>query len=271
MTIQIFSLSIPLYGLFSVLGVAVAATVGFFFAKSKDVHAFDFICAAVFALLFALVGSKLLFILVTLRPIIEGLKAGTLTVTQLLQGGFVFYGGLLGGAFGLWLYGKCFKTNMQPYYAVFATVLPIGHAFGRVGCYFAGCCYGVEYDGFLSAPYWGEFIDAWGNPTGSGFSPVEQYRLPVQLFEAAFLVGLFVVLTVLFFKKRENNRNAVVYLLSYGLWRFFIEFFRGDSGRGVWLLSTSQWISLCIVLVVVGWLFYQKRRSVPKTQENTDE
>ena len=128
------------------------------------------------------------------------------------------------------------------------------HAFGRVGCFFAGCCYGIPFShGFV-------MHDSL-NPVGDGVA-----RFPVQLLEALLLLILFLVLNGIRKKrlsllkeegaateqKRKPNRREgsllPLYLLSYAVIRFGDEFLRGDTYRGIWLFfSTSQWISVFIL------------------------
>lgn len=259
MVIRIGSFELPLYGLLFFVGIGVAAVVGIFLMKKRKIEAFDFTCAAVYAVIGGMIGAKLLFILVSLGDIIDLMNAGKITILDLVKGGFVFYGGLLGGAFGLWVHGKQFKMDMRDYFDLFATVLPLGHAFGRVGCYFAGCCYGMKYDGFLSLPGWVNRAD------GTGYWGPN--RLPVQLLEAGALLILFGVLLYLYLKKDKRGLNVSVYGLAYAGWRFFIEFFRGDKVRGVFLISTSQWISLGIIAFIVTLHLIKRYRKKKHPQE----
>lgn len=270
MTISVFGVDIPLYGLMFFIGIAVAATVAFFFMiKRRNIPAFDFACAAVYALIGAIVGAKLLFILVSLKDIIMYMREGLLTFEQVLKGGFVFYGGLIGGILGFKIYGWQFKIKMADYFDVGATVLPLGHAFGRVGCFFGGCCYGVEHDGWLSHVYQEGSVAA-----GAG-TPIGVPLLPVQLIEAACLLVLFAGLMVLFFmdKKKTPWLQTLAYACSYAVVRFILEFFRGDKVRGGFLgISTSQWISILLIigsaLLIVYLTIWQKKKAA-KTCENT--
>ena len=226
-----------------------AVLFGFLLAKKKKVDLFDFLCCVVYTMIGALIVAKLLFVLVSLREIIQ-LK---LNIIEVIKGGFVFYGGLLGGALGIWIYAKQFRTPVRGYVDIFAAVLPLGHACGRVGCFFAGCCYGMEYDGCCSVVY---------KTSTTLLTPLGVPLLPIQLIEAACLVVLFVVLMLLLCKAKVKEGNlALIYALSYAVLRFILEFFRGDKERGVFLLSTSQYISLVIVAVVIFLLIRRKKRA----------
>ncbi len=132
-------------------------------------------------------------------------------------------------------------TDALPFIPIGIT---IAHAFGRLGCFFAGCCYGKT-------------TDAWyGLPCGNG---VDGNVVPVQLFEMLFLLALGGVMALLYFKFRFNY-NFAVYACAYGVWRFLIEFVRDDD-RGEFLgtaISPSQFWSIIMVLLGVGYVFLQK-------------
>ncbi len=253
--ITIFGKAVPLYGLYCTLGVALAVGVGFLLIKKREIAPFDFACAGIFILIGALLGAKLLFLLVSVKQIIQ-LR---LTFMQVMQGGFVFYGGLLGGAAGLLLYTKIYKQSFKDYSDVCAVVLPLGHAFGRVGCFRGGCCYGIAYSGIGSYTYT-ESLNA--------STPLGVPLLPVQLIEAVCLLVLFVVLLLLFLKRKRGFNVYLAYSIAYAVLRFTLEFFRGDRERGLFFLSTSQWISLALLVgaVVVWWV-----ENRPKTKEHTVE
>ncbi len=169
--------------------------------------------------------------------------------------GMTFYGGLAGGAIvffiGFFVFGKVvFKEKEHIKYcsdlfAVAPCCITVAHGFGRLGCLFAGCCYGMKMDGFPGL---------WMHtPDGTG------YFLPTQLYEAIFLFILFAVTSILFFKKIDWT--FVVYLVGYGIWRFCIEYLRIDD-RGMLIpgLTPSQWISIGLIsvgLVIAGVNIYK--------------
>ena len=145
-----------------------------------------------------------------------------------LGGGFVFYGGLIFGLFFYLAYTLIFKKfNFQKSYLLIPGLI-FGHAIGRIGCLLTGCCYGSK----CTLP-WAVKI-------------AEEYRHPVQLYEAIALLclGYF---SLTWIKAKKSNINIITnYLLYYSILRFMLEFFRGDEVRGVfWLsLSASQIISI---------------------------
>lgn len=194
-----------------------------------------------FCLLFAIISGKLLYA-VTRHPysLLEWKD-------YIFHGGFVFYGGLLGSIVGLFIFSRLKAFCFLDYLDIFLSVLPLGQAIGRLGCFLNGCCYGIPYSGLLSVPY----------PVNETTIPV----FPTWFFESAFTLVLF-----LFFHLSEKityrGLRSSIYMISYSIFRFVIEFFRGDSIRGYWYgLSTSQWISVVTMsfgVVVLIWSIKSK-------------
>lgn len=165
---------------------------------------------------------------------------------ELKTNGITFLGGLVtAAATFIFFFCKILKNerkNIFFFINIVITGVTIAHAFGRIGCFCAGCCYGKPTDSifgvtfpFGSAAYW-----QYG-------ANIKVY--PTQLFEAIFLFILFIVLVLL--KKNQFK----VYLLSYGTFRFLIEFLRGDDRGGLFgTLSPSQVIS--ILLIVAGIVLF---------------
>lgn len=234
--LNLFGLKIPLYGVFFFSGIIIAVSLCFFLTKKRAIKSFDFAACAVYTMIGAIIGAKGLFIVVSIEEII----ALDLSFVEVMRGGFVFYGGLIGGALGVFIYSKQFKLNPLHFFDCFSVVLPLGHAFGRVGCFFSGCCYGIPHEGFLSFVY----------ETSSNYStPIGVPLLAVQLIESFFLLVLFTILLTVFLKKKRVGSCAIIYMFGYSILRFVLEFFRGDGARGFLLnWSTSQWISIAIFI-----------------------
>lgn len=167
--------------------------------------------------------------------------------------GITFIGGLIGGAaIFLIAYFLAFYVIAKDYYkdcrltdilSLVPCCILIAHAFGRIGCFCAGCCYGKPTDSFL----------------GVKFPHLDVSVHPTQLYEAAFLFIMFGVCSWLLLKKKYQN-NMALYLVSYGVFRFLIEFLRGDDrGSFVAGISPSQfWSILMVALGVVLFIVYPK-------------
>lgn len=211
-----------------------------FHKKSFD----DAIYMMVFGFMGAAVGAKLLYLLVSYREIIslyrsEGIKLDW--VVGYLRGGFVFYGGLMGAALGVFLSARYFSLKVYDYIPALLPPMVLFAGFGRIGCFLTGCCYGCETSSFLGYCY-----------HDSMFAPNGVPLVPVQLIEAVFdflLVCLFVVKG----RRMKGETQFFVYVFSYALFRFFLEFWRGDEVRGhVGLLSVSQFISLVLIACIAS-------------------
>ena len=164
---------------------------------------------------------------------------------ELIRGGFVFYGGLAGGIAGVLFSRKIHRLPVSDLLSVSVPLLPLGHAFGRIGCALAGCCYGIAYSGLGSVTY-----------THSVTAPNGVALFPVQISEALCLFLLAALLLRLFFRRKPVGILVIVYLACYSAMRFLLEFLRGDAARGFWCgLSVSQWISCAILFSILPGLF----------------
>lgn len=253
--VVIGKLLIPTYGIMTVIGFTLAIlvymhTASFFYMPRADVA-----YASIYAIVGLGIGAKLLYALTTLPTVIrhsDVFFAHPIEVLGFVFGGWVFYGGLLGAIAGVIIYCKKFQLNYIEFLDAAAPAVPLFHIFGRIGCFFAGCCYGKEYDGPFSVTYP-------RNHFTEKMAEVE--RVPVPIMEAMGNLILFVIVYTAIKKGQKNGRPMGIYLLGYSVMRFLLEFLRGDSYRGVLLnLSTSQWISLGLLPVGI-WLLVKKHNS----------
>lgn len=245
-------LTLPSYGLMGLLGAAAAALYLFLTnrgGKAGRLPGDDLLHIGLLAGVGALVGAKLLH-LITMLPVLvrtrELWMAQPSLLLPLLQSGFVFYGGLLGGLFAVWLYCRRYAVPLAIVAGLVTPAVPLFHAFGRVGCFLAGCCWGVPWHGGVV------FHESAGAPNGVAL-------FPVQLVEAVCNLALFLLLAVLSRRLVEKWRVLPLYLGLYACLRFVLEFFRGDAARGGWLLSTSQWVSLVILASLGVWAVWWSR------------
>lgn len=245
LTFRFLNKDIPIYGLFCVLGIIFAILVASVLVKRKKYDFFDFFLVSSIILLGAFVGSKLLFFIVSWDMVIEISKNYQLleSMKLLLKGGYVFYGGLIGGAVTLFFVSKIKKQNLIDYGSIFVVVLPLGHCFGRIGCFFSGCCYGIKYWGVISYTY---------NQSADVNTPIGVPLLPIQLIEAGLLFLVFILIIVIYLKVENQKVVLYFYGFTYSILRFVLEFFRGDYSRGVFFkLSTSQWISFVLFVLTI--------------------
>ena len=255
------------YTILALLGLIAAFAVYFRLGKLRDVSWKQLASCGVFALAGLLIGSHLLFFIVGLPDWIAFYSGNIHSVADLLTAigygasGLVFYGGLLGAYAGVLIFCKTYKLYTYAELNHFTVIVPLFHAFGRIGCTLNGCCYGVEYHGPLSIAYTPAYI----NPGISDDIP-DFSRFPVQPLEAVIELLIFVLLLLLYIKKRDRYSLTCIYLLIYSVVRFLDEFLRGDTARKVWgPFSTSQWISLIIFVSVMIYLIVRKVREPGRT------
>ena len=238
--IEIGNFRLPTYGLMIVLGVALANLIAMTLIKKYKLDQNDLVLLEAYTFLGAIIGAKLLYLIVSFDEIDFSRIFDLNYLKILIQGGFVFYGGLIGGIFTVFLAGKIHKIDTLLYMKKVICFIPIIHAFGRIGCFLAGCCYGKPYDGIFSVVF----------PENS-FAPAGIPLFPIQLFEAICL--LLIGFTILFLQLKFNFTKTVeLYLILYGILRFALEYLRYDKARGHFLFfSTSQWISILLILFIL--------------------
>ena len=216
---------IDLYSIFIMLGIIAAVIVYRLCADRANINAklynFTLICA-----LCSIVSG---FVFSVLFQAIYNIKdRGAFIIDG--ETGATFAGGLTGGAatflFVYFIFGKKYESKKYTRDVIdcAACAIPSAHAFGRIGCLMGGCCYGKPTD----------------SPIGIYMVNLGYKVVPVQLFEAIFLFALATVLIILLFKGKKHIME--LYMLSYGVFRFIIEFFRDDE-RGTLLtgvFSPSQ-------------------------------
>lgn len=257
--LNIFGIKFPMYGLLIVLGCALAIFIVIKFRYKKSISGSDIGYCCCYTGIMAIIGAKLLYIITVLPNLIDRISSGSFTTSDflnLLSGGFVFYGGAIGGILGVFIYSKQFKVNFLDLIENMIPGVPLAHAIGRIGCFCAGCCYGMPYPPPIGVYFKPDSV-----------APLGQSFFPIQLCEAFLNLILFIIIFTYSRHERKPGKIIGMYLIGYGIERFILEFFRYDSIRGIFFgLSTSQWIS--IILIPIGILFFvgifNKKRSIPK-------
>lgn len=247
---QAFGMTIPMYGVLSAVGMLAAFVLLGFTRKHTRFSEDQALSAALWAIILGFVGAKVLFWLVELDQII----ANPAYLLHTLREGFVFYGALIGGLGGVAIYALIRKLPFFSLTDYFIPALVIGHAFGRIGCVFAGCCYGMECASPISIVF----------PAGSA-APAGVPLLPTQIMESVFLFLLCVFLVWKLTKRKPFGTVSGWYMVLYGAWRFTIEFFRNDERGFVGALSTSQFISIFIFAGGLALLLLVKFGVLKKT------
>lgn len=246
---------IPAYGTMIVTGALIAnLIVTLLILKRDKKNIWDFIIIEGYGLLGGIIGSKLLYIIVSFNDIPWDRIGEPEVLASLIGGGFVFYGGLILAVALVFLGGKIHKIDAWDYISNYAFAIPLAHGFGRIGCFLAGCCYGIPYDGPIAVVY----------PENSIIAPSGIPMFPVQIVETCCLFVISIVL-FLFYWFRKTEFCLPMYFILYGIARFILEYFRFDAYRGKFLsLYTSQWISIGMVVVGILWIIINLSRKKNK-------
>lgn len=226
------------------------------------------------ALLFGIAGTRLLHIVMFPDSYSWSDPIGWIAIWR---GGLVFQGALPLSV--LWIWYAMRKNHIDFWMAcdICATYLPLAHAFGRIGCFLNGCCYGCVSDVPWAIPFPRVPYDLSQAPTGSPpyidhihrfseLSPtVDQWSLsvhPTQLYSALGLLALFGLLLLL--RKTWNPFRGFVlpmYFMLYGVGRFIIEIYRGDNNPMIGWMSDQQVFSIVFIALGAALFFYLRRRN----------
>jgi len=201
--------------------------------------AIGFVIMGVFAFLF--------------NSLFHSIKQGTIVL-----GGITWLGGVIGSfpLMILLMHKFCphIKGEALEHFDLLIPGIVLAHGFGRIGCFLGGCCYGKQSNSFwgISFPAGSPAADQYPSPTGESL-PV----LPTQLYEALFEFLLFIVMIILY--KKLKYRFLETYCLGYGVFRFLLEFLRGDNrGATGFFLSPSQVMSMILIVGGVALILYKK-------------
>lgn len=239
--INILGMELASYGVCCVIGGTLAILLALYNTRYTHFDRFDLLEACTFTLIGGFLGAKLLYLLVSTKEIHLEIQENGFSIdllSSLLQGGFVFYGGLLGGMLTLFLFAKWQEASFLDYLTAIAPSVPLAHAFGRIGCFLAGCCYGIPLDSSTNPPLF-----------------------PVQLLESGCNLVLAAVLQIGMRKWNHRERIVFCYLIAYAMIRMVTEQFRYDAERGFLLgISTSEWISIGVFLCGLVGLVYCIRK-----------
>jgi phosphatidylglycerol---prolipoprotein diacylglyceryl transferase len=224
---------IRMYGLMIGIGFLLGIYLASRRAKKEGINPELILDMGVYLLLAAIVGSRLLHVLTNLQDF----STNPFDAFAIWKGGLVFYGGVIAAVpVGIW-YVKKHNLPVWQTADIIAPYAALGHAFGRLGCFFAGCCYG--------APCSGPVCITFNDP--HSLAPLGVPLFPTQLMESGGEFLVFGLLLVLRRYKKFDGQLFWLYLVFYAVLRFTLEFFRGDADRGVYfngLISTSQIIAI---------------------------
>ncbi|ETR73044.1 MAG: Prolipoprotein diacylglyceryl transferase [Candidatus Magnetoglobus multicellularis str. Araruama] len=239
---KIGPLTIHTYGFCIALGFLVALYYVSKTAKRKQINSEIIVDLCFYALVCGMIGGRVLYVILEW----ETFQNNWLEIFRIWNGGLVFYGGFIAALIFSWYYMKQKQLPILSTLDILAPAVALAHGFGRIGCFFAGCCYGRICD----MPWAVTFT----HPLTLARPNVPLH--PTQLYSSLMNFGIFGILIFISRRKPKAGVVAIAYLCIYGLGRFFIEFFRGDD-RGATVfhaLSPAQGIG--IFMIASGCLLY---------------
>jgi phosphatidylglycerol:prolipoprotein diacylglycerol transferase len=223
-------------------------------ARTRGLDPTQVMDLGIWIIISALAGAKLLLLVVDYDTFPHTL-AGLLT---LLRSGGVFYGGLIAAVVVALWYLRRHRMPVWTVTDVFAPGIALGHVVGRMGCLFAGCCFGRPATVPWAITFHSEYAAA------NVGTPLNVPLHPTQLYEAGAELLILVFLLVTERRGRPYpGRTFWAYMLLYGISRFVIEFYRGDTRGTVGMFSTSQFVSMLLVPLAIVMLIALRRRPAP--------
>jgi phosphatidylglycerol---prolipoprotein diacylglyceryl transferase len=227
-------------------------------AKARQLDEARILDLGIYIIVSALVGAKLLLLVTDFQTYL----ANPRELLTLVRVAGVFYGGLILAVLVAIWYIRKVGLPLWTTCDVFAPGIALGHVVGRLGCLFAGCCYGKE----TTVPWAIVFTDQFAQQnTGT---PLNVPLHPTQLYEAgAEAIILFILLATEKRGRPYPGRTFWLYMLLYAISRYIIEIYRGDPRGNIGMFSTSQFISLVLAPLALIMLLYLHRSTAPEPKQ----
>ncbi|MGL5243954.1 MAG: prolipoprotein diacylglyceryl transferase [Sarcina sp.] len=250
---EFFGFKIYSYGF--MIGIGIISAIFLFTNRAKKLgynedSLFNLIILTVLG---GILGGKLLYIITDFSYI----KDNPTTIFTEFGYGFVIYGAIILGGLSVILYCKIKGWSILEIADLLVPALALAQGFGRIGCFSAGCCYGAETTSILSVVF----------PQG-GLAPAGVHLHPTQLYCVIFDFTLAGFLLWYSKKKRAKGKTFAMYLIIYSIGRFLVEFLRNDPRGNVGVLSTSQFISIFILILGIVIFNINKKKGRKEKIEN---
>jgi phosphatidylglycerol:prolipoprotein diacylglycerol transferase len=241
--LNIFGIKIYSWGFFVSFGILVALLA----AKKTYKEKFEEILNSfIVTFIFSIIGARILYVLLNIKHFYHH----PLEILNFQGGGLSFFGALFFGLLGFVIYFKIKKIDFKEYLDIYAVFIPIVQAFGRIGCFLNGCCYGAKTKILFGINYLGTT------------------RHPVQIYESILNFIAFLILYSIRNKKEIRIKNTrirffkgilfLIYLILYSAIRFSVEFFREEQRLFLGLTQTQY---LCLFIVLIGcFIIWKKQR-----------
>lgn len=236
-----FNSNVNFYGIMILLALTLNIFVVLKIAKKYTFSKIEIVCLLIYENIGIFIGAKILTYLTHIKELNGNFNILTLGVTS--------YGAVIGAILSLLIFSKLYKKNFKEILYIFTPGFPLMYAIGKLGCLFAGCCYGIEYNGIGSISY--EF---------SNVAPKGVSLFPIQFVEA---IVFFVIFIYIMIKYRKNQINFVTLgkgSILCGTSKFILDFFRmSHIGK---IISINQLISIFFITVGILTLYHFHRTNL---------
>lgn len=264
---NIGSLRIEYYGLIMAFAMILGVIVACLNAKKRGLKSNDILILACYVLPLAVIGARIYYFIFSLDNYDSFWQ-----IFEIWNGGLAIYGGVIGGALGVMLYCLIHKKNFFAVADIAAPSLILGQAIGRIGCFFAGCCYGIEVTN--DAHMW--------FPLSTQINGVWHYS--TFFYESFWNFLVFAALMLVLYLGKNIKEYGVVmalYFILYGIGRAWIEALRGDS-LYLGAIKVSQLLSILLIIAGVAIItviyvykygvkkplkVFEFKENIPQTQE----
>ena len=154
--------------------------------------------------------------------------------------GFSSLGGVMGGLIMLYLYSLLVKKDYKYMLILFMPSIPLMYAIGKIGCFVAGCCYGIPYDGIGHIVY-----------HSSEVALLNTNLFPIQIVETIIFLIIFIYVISRYYKNKFSIKLIMIEIIMCGIAKFLLDFLRYE--HTVKLITSNQ--IMCLLLVIFSSIY----------------
>jgi len=233
-----FDTTIPVYSVMIFSSLAANIIIVAILSKKHSFSKNEIVCLLLYESVGIIGGAKILTFIQNYREL-DG-------QFDFLALGFTAYGAVIGALLFLILFCLQFRKPIDEMLYIFTPSIPLMYGVGKIGCFLAGCCFGIEYSGFGSIVY--EY---------SGSASANTNRFPVQIVETIVFLGIFAYMMIKHKKNQFDMKKVGISFILCGFAKFALDFLR-DSNTGQ-VLSQNQLISIVFIIIGIGIVSIQMR------------
>ncbi|TFG73875.1 MAG: hypothetical protein E4H23_12865 [Chrysiogenales bacterium] len=262
---RIFSLPVSGYQFFYILGIIMGAAMIHLLSRREKLDTVEVAAFILLGIFCGWLGSRLLGATFGQIARLGEQPISFQAFREDFQTGGSFFGAVFASLLFAFFYSRAFfRESYRRLWDITVIGIALGHAVGRVGCFAAGCCYGLP----TALPWGVSFTYLGRNP-----HPMAGIALhPVQLYEAASCLLLSLALLLLWKRRRFPGQIFSLYLAGYGLVRFLLEFLRHhDPSETLWPGGLSWFQAFSLLLALTGGMLnrhFAKTHSLQKGVDN---